>query len=358
ITESMRAWTVRLLKDDLRLRSGDPAFVFATRATTETIGTVVTDFAASGCSGCTPEATNLEAALMRLAADPDAEGGPAVLVTDGWENYGDAARAISTLLAARIRLDIFTPPGAGSVPNVAMTELTMPPALEKAEAFELGVTLDNFNSTSVAGTITITRGDAIQASRKVELGRGSQRFDFPIRNQEAGLSSYTATFKADNPNLNQYLEDDSLTGWVGVGARRKVLILTDSSQDANYLGAVAHRLGFDATVDVASSGQWDGSLSGYDAIFINNVPPDRVSSTAQNALVSYVQKGGSLAMVGGDSSFGLGGWQSSPVEKTMPVVMKPPERKERKRALILLLDKSGSMGHNDKLTYAKAAAET
>jgi hypothetical protein len=38
--------------------------------------------------------------------------------------------------------------------------------------------------------------------------------------------------------------------------------------------------------------------------------------------------------------------------------MKPPERKERKRALILVIDKSGSMGRADKLTYAKAAAET
>jgi len=42
----------------------------------------------------------------------------------------------------------------------------------------------------------------------------------------------------------------------------------------------------------------------------------------------------------------------------MPVTMKPPQHKERKRALILVMDKSGSMGRNDKLTYAKAAAET
>src|SRR5260370_38061510 len=38
--------------------------------------------------------------------------------------------------------------------------------------------------------------------------------------------------------------------------------------------------------------------------------------------------------------------------------MKPPQHKERKRALVLVIDKSGSMGRNDKLTYAKAAAET
>jgi Mg-chelatase subunit ChlD len=63
-------------------------------------------------------------------------------------------------------------------------------------------------------------------------------------------------------------------------------------------------------------------------------------------------------MVGGDQSFGLGGYAGSAIAKMMPVVMKPPEHHERKRALILILDKSGSMGRNDKLNYAKAAALT
>ncbi|HTT77349.1 MAG TPA: VWA domain-containing protein, partial [Candidatus Binataceae bacterium] len=54
----------------------------------------------------------------------------------------------------------------------------------------------------------------------------------------------------------------------------------------------------------------------------------------------------------------LGGWQNSPVAHIMPVLMKPPERRERKRALILIIDKSGSMGRNQKLEYAKAAALT
>ena len=41
--------------------------------------------------------------------------------------------------------------------------------------------------------------------------------------------------------------------------------------------------------------------------------------------------------------------QNSPIAKVMPVVMKPPEHHERKRALVLIIDKSGSMGRNDKL---------
>lgn len=359
ITPAMRKWTAELLSDDLKLRPFDPAIMFGADCVSESIGDVVRAYAAAqSCDRCKPGATDLQAALEKLAANPDAQGGPAVLITDGWETRGDSARAISALVSAQIRLDIFTPPGAQSIPNVAMTELTMPPALEKAAPFALGVTMRNFNDVPVGGTISIYRGDALVTERKVTLGRGSERFDFPIRTEAAGLASYQAVFKPDNPALDRYPEDDSLTGWVGVGARRKILILTDTATDANYLDTVARRLGLEPAVVPVESGQWDGSIAGYDAILLNNIPSERLSPAAHNALVAYVEKGGSLAMIGGDSSFGLGGYKTSPIARAMPVVMKPPEHQERKRALVLIIDKSGSMGRNDKLTYAKAAAQT
>ena len=359
MTAAMRAWTARLLEEQLKLRASDPALIFAGSTNPSTIG-AIHQILASGqpCPSCAPGATDLETALMRIAADPGAEGGPAVLVTDGWENRGDSTRAIGSIVAARIRLDIFTPPGATSIPNVTMTELSLPPALEKAEPFALGVTMENLNDQQVAGTISVYRDTTLLDTRRVMLAHGSERFDFPVRNDTAGLASYSASFKADNPKTDQYLEDDSLKGWVGVGARRKVLILTDRAQDANYLQTVAQRRGFEPTVVPVSAGQWNGKLSGFDAVFLNNLPAGRIAPADQDALVNYVEKGGSVAMVGGDSSFGLGGWQSSPLAKAMPVIMKPPEHKERTRALILVIDKSGSMGRNDKLKYAKAAAET
>ncbi|HXW84789.1 MAG TPA: VWA domain-containing protein [Candidatus Binataceae bacterium] len=356
ITPAMRQWGAHLLADDLKLRAGDPGIMFGGSAETTTIGEVERTLAGGGpCDTCAPDSTDLESALQKLAADPDAAGGPAVLVTDGWENRGDSERAVSALLAAQIRLDIFTPPGAESIPNVAMTELTLPSALAKAAPFALGVTLQNLNSVPVAGTITVSRGETQLDSRKVTLPPGSERFDFPIRTEAAGLASYSATFKPDNPALDRYTEDDSLQGWVGVGARRKVLIISDSAKDASYLETVARELGLEPTV---ATGRFDGSTAGYDAILLNNIAAAKLAPAAQASLVAYVERGGALAMVGGDQSFGLGGWEDSPVAKVMPVVMKPPEHKERRRALVVIIDKSGSMGRAHKLQYAKAAAET
>ncbi|HSR58423.1 MAG TPA: VWA domain-containing protein, partial [Candidatus Binataceae bacterium] len=359
ITPAMRAWDSALIRDELRLRSGDPAILFASASMPATVGDALAMLtAADGCKTCGPGATNLEAALEALAQNPQARGGPAVIMTDGWQNRGDATHATAALLAAGIRLYIFTPPGAESVPNVAMTGLTLPSALSRAAPFALGVTMENLNRNPAAGTIQIYRNGSLIDQRKVTLNPGQERFDFPVHTENAGLDSYKAAFKADNPNADAYLEDDSLQGWVGVGARQKILILSDNQKDASYLETAVRRIGLEPTVVPVTSGQWNGSLAGYDAVVLNNLPRERLAPAAQNALVNYVERGGSLAMVGGDESFGLGGYKDSPIAQVMPVVMKPPEHKERQRALILIIDKSGSMGREDKLRYAKAAAQT
>ncbi len=359
ITPQMREFTANLLRGRLKLKSSDPAVIFAAAPLGETVGGALTTLTgAGGCASCGPAATNLETALDAIASRRDARGGPIVLVTDGWQNHGDALNAIGALRAAGIRLDIFTPPGARSIANVAMTQLNLPPALAKAEPFALGVTMMNLNAAPAGGTITITRNGQPLAQRAVTVAPGQTRFDFPVHTENAGLADYRASFKPSNPALDAYPEDDSLQGWVGVGAQRKVLILTDTQRDAKYLAEVVRRIGLDPTTVVLTSGQWNGSPKGYDAVVLNNISRARVAQAAQNALVQYVAGGGSLAMVGGDQSFGLGGWQDSPVARALPVVMRPPQRRERKRALVLVIDKSGSMGRNQKLEYAKAAALT
>jgi Ca-activated chloride channel family protein len=293
-----------------------------------------------------------------MATDPVARGGKVALVTDGWQNRGEADNAVGLLRAAGIQLEIFTPPGAGSVPNISMTELNLPPALEKAEPFSLSVTMTNLNPSPAAGTISLFRNGALADSRMVTLAPGQSRYDFPVRTEQSGLISYRAEFTPANPALDIFREDDSLQGWVGIGAQRKILILSDSARDANYLASVVRGMGFQGSLVILNGHEYTGSPQGYDAVILNNVPRNQLAPAVQSTLVQYVTGGGALAMVGGDQSFGLGGYENSAIARIMPVVMKPPQRHMRTRALVLIIDKSGSMGRHDKLTYAKMAAQT
>lgn len=359
ITPAMRDYTIAFLRDRLNYHAHDPALIFGGTAAEYSFGDAASILSRStGCVQCAPAVTNLEAVLEKIAADPAARGGNVVLVTDGWQNRGEAANALGLLRAAGIQLDIFTPPGAETVPNISMSELNLPPALEKAEPFSLSVTMTNLNSSPAAGTISLYRNGGLADRRMVTLAPGQSRYDFPVRAEESGLISYRAEFKPAHPALDIYNEDDSLQGWVGIGSQRKMLLLSNSARDVNYLASVVRQTGFQPSVMILSGREYTGNPQGYDAVILNNVPRNQLSPAAQNALVQYVIGGGALAMVGGDQSFGLGGYENSTIARIMPVEMKPPQHRMRTRALILIIDKSGSMGRHDKLTYAKMAAQT
>ena len=358
ITPEMRAWTADLIRNQLKLKSSDPAIIFAQQPIAQNVGAALDALTSpSGCETCMPGATDLASALAKLIALGEGSG-PVVLVTDGWENQGDSAQQVASLLAAHTELYIFTPPGAAVIHNVAVTEVTTPHALANTDSFRVGVSIANLNDHPVGGTVRLFESGRLIDQRAVTLNPGSERVDFPVRSAGTGLVSYRATFTAASPSDDLYPQDDSLQSWVGIGAKRKMLIFADSAQDSNYLQAVARRLGLEPEIVRPGDTRFNDNLHDFDAVVLDNVPRDQVPATTENALARYVAAGGALAMVGGDRSFGLGGWHGSELESILPVIMKPPEHKQRQRALVLIIDKSGSMGREEKLDYAKAAART
>ena len=55
ITAAMRTWTAKLLRDDLKLRAGDPAVIFATDPEPTTVSGALSKLdAAAGCANCAP----------------------------------------------------------------------------------------------------------------------------------------------------------------------------------------------------------------------------------------------------------------------------------------------------------------
>jgi len=358
ITPEMRAWAADLIRNQLKLKASDPAIIFAEQPVAQNVGQALDALTSpSGCPACIPGATDLASALAKLTALGEGSG-PVVLVTDGWENQGDSAQQVASLLAAHTELYVFTPPGAAAIHNVAVTEVTTPHALANTDSFRVGVSIANLNDHPASGIVRLFESGRLIDQRVVTLNPGSERVDFPVRSAGTGLVSYRATFTAANPSDDLYPQDDALQSWVGIGAKRKMLIFADSAQDSNYLQAVARRLGLEPEIVRPGDTRFNDNLHDFDAVVLDNVPRDQVPVTTENALARYVAGGGALAMVGGDRSFGLGGWHGSELESILPVIMKPPEHKERQRALVLIIDKSGSMGREEKLDYAKAAART
>ena len=63
-------------------------------------------------------------------------------------------------------------------------------------------------------------------------------------------------------------------------------------------------------------------------------------------------------MLGADASFAPASYRQTPIERILPVEPKePPKREEKNRAVVLVIDKSGSMRDDNRIIYAKEAAK-
>jgi len=101
-------------------------------------------------------------------------------------------------------------------------------------------------------------------------------------------------------------------------------------------------------------------LQDYNAIIFDNIPSDLVSVSQMEKIRSYIHElGGGFIMIGGENSFGAGGYNGTPIEDILPVKLMP-EQKKRSLSLILAIDRSGSMaalsGRFSKIDLAKDAA--
>ena len=62
-------------------------------------------------------------------------------------------------------------------------------------------------------------------------------------------------------------------------------------------------------------------------------------------------------MLGDEASFAPGSYRRTPIENILPVEPREPKREEKNRAVVLVIDKSGSMREGNKMLYALEAAK-
>ena len=97
----------------------------------------------------------------------------------------------------------------------------------------------------------------------------------------------------------------------------------------------------------------------YDAIILADIPATAMSERQMSNIKKYVVEfGGGLIMMGSENSFGLGGYFRTPVEEVLPITSRYEKEKEKpSMALVLVIDKSGSM-EGVPIALAKQAAKS
>lgn len=299
--------------------------------------------------------TDLSAALrMSLALFPADSARRVVLFSDGNENSGAALEEAERLAGASTAVDIL-PIRYEHADEVVFDRLVAPPTAATEETINLRMTLRS--QKRVNGRILVYHNDQLldldprdrqSSGHPVQLEPGPNALVIPIPLRDSGAHRFRATFEPEARAADSITGNNEGRAFTVVAGPGRVLILTqggapdteDDLESARLLAAALEREKLLCDVEVVNSQPIDQvRLLEYAAVILANVPAGEFSEETRQALAVYVRDlGGGLVMLGGDESFGAGGWMDTPVEEVMPVSFDVKSRKEiPKGALVLVM---------------------
>jgi Mg-chelatase subunit ChlD len=291
--------------------------------------------------------TNIEQGLRQartmLAARPESWR-RIVLLSDGNQTSGDALREAAAAAAQGIAVDVvpLRAEGESGSPKVRVEEVSGPDRVRLGEPFDLRVSLSDAAGSSVV--VKLSRDGAAQQESGVTLSpKGTGIIMFPDRLTRPGFHEY----RIAAGRAGKALAEESDEGGHVVYAYGKPRVLHIAEVPAAMLDEILRQHGFEVNAVTPRNAplttlEW----SPYDVTILDNTPAGSLSGEQMQALAEHVERyAGGLIMTGGAGSFGPGGYAGTPVEKALPVEMALRKREKKPAlAVVLVLDKSGSMG--------------
>jgi uncharacterized membrane protein len=290
--------------------------------------------------------------VAALAAAPPDRVPRVVLLSDGNETAGDIARTVSGGKAA---VDVVPLPTRSDL-EVQVSSVSVPAQVAQGEPFYVEVAIDSNHDDAV--TIEVFRGPHKVVEETQKIKAGENRFRFRQTIERDRLAEYAVRIRGAKEDT--LLDNNTAAGLVfAAGKPRVLLIESDPDLARNLTWALEEE---DVLVDARPARGVPDSLSdlqNYELLVLSNVPATDLSAKQMDVIRSYVRDlGGGFVMLGGDQSFGLGGYYKTPIEEVLPVRSDFEKEKEKPSlAMVIILDKSGSMG-GDKIELAKEAAKS
>ncbi|MBC7248851.1 MAG: VWA domain-containing protein [Anaerolineae bacterium] len=285
--------------------------------------------------------TDIEEALrLGLALFPGATQKRLVLLSDGQENEGTAERAASLAAAHGVELDV-VPLLTSAGEEVWVDAVEAPPTLHQGESFNLVVKVQS--TTGTAATIRVVSDGQLVAEEAVQLEPGLNSYVLPLVAGAPGFSTFRVQVVADQDTFHQ---NNQLAAFSLVhGAPRVLLVAREASESENLVAALtATGLQVEETTPARLSSDLT-ELGEYAVIVLVNVPAAELGPRKMAALQTYVRDlGRGLVCIGGEESYGVGGYFRTPLEEVLPVEMRIKDKARMPTvALVFVVDKSGSM---------------
>ena len=297
-----------------------------------------------------PSALTLASALL-----PEDAQGRIVVLSDG---ATEDVRAAAQQLAARgVTVDYQSFSG-DALPDAQISQLNVPSRVYQGQSFTVTVQVTANHDT--AGTLVLYQNRTPVSSREVTLRRGDNTLTFRDVAADTGVVTYEARLISEGDSCAQ---NDSMGGYVYVQGAPKLLLVEGRQGEGSEMAAMLSAAAMQYETVLPAQLPYDAEqLRQYDGVVLVNVDYDAADEEQWAALDSAVRVlGRGLTVIGGDSSYALGGYRGSKLEEMLPVTIDVRNKLDLPSlALMLVIDKSGSMSDGmfgtTRLELAKEAA--
>jgi len=305
------------------------------------------------------EESDIQAALQAAVAQiGEGRQGRILLLSDGNENRGHSSRVIPLLRSHGVAVWTMPVGLARGRNEIYLSDLQLPRQVDNAEGFEIRAMVES--GREAPARLRLMRDGAPYWEQELRLKAGNNAFTIHDSLTERGNHQYELLVESPDDTL---AENNLLHGIVEVKGPPRVLLLAARSESQRVLARVLQVQGYAVVESAPEKHPLSlAELSAFDLLVLDNVPAFQLSHAKLENIEKYVRDlGGGLWVVGGSQSYGAGGYFRTPLERVLPVDMRPPARLEMPHvALLFVIDKSGSMGAggegSTKLDLAKAAA--
>jgi uncharacterized membrane protein len=286
--------------------------------------------------------TNLaEAIQLGLALFPADSQKRLVLLSDGGENSGNAVEAARLAAARQVPIDLVDLNLEQTEAEVLVAQIQAPSRVRAGQTATVRATIESSVAQQVR--VRLLSETTLLDEQTVALEPGANQVSFAVEASGSGFQRLRVQIDAERDARVQNNEAATLMQIQGpprlllvAAERTDALVLAEALQATNMLPEI---------VAPALMPPSLADLSIYDAVVLVNTPAQSLPPGAMDALSVYVRDlGKGLLMIGGDRSYGVGGYGQTPIEAALPVYMDVRNREERPDlGLIFLIDKSGSM---------------
>lgn len=301
--------------------------------------------------------TNLGVALEEITSKTTSSS--VLLLTDGFETTGDGAQKAKEAAAKGLRVfpllpseELFTKE------KLRISSLHAPITAAAGDKAPLRVAVQNGFSEDIQAELQIWREEEKLFSQQLSFPAAREKLiELKTDTLKGGLHRLRAVVR--QLNTDEQGAESEQHRWISVKEKDKLLLISGKEDDEKVLKDLIRLKGYGLNSVVADGNDpIPTSFNDYSSVILNNASKAQLPKGFLPALKRFVETGGGALLLGGDRSYGLGNFINTPLEDISPLKFVPPQTKKRRLtvAVILVMDKSGSMAHQNKINAAKLAA--